>query len=207
MREIPGSPEGPDATGPCSACGAAHRHRAVRAAGRQPESGWAGTGGRHRRLSRREGPQGAGRLVRAFGPMSNPVTPSEPTPRDVTLYELLGGETGVRALVDRFYDLMAMEPDFADLLAVHPQPLDRARDKLFWFLSGWSGGPDLFVERFGHPRLKMRHMPYPIGIRERDQWVACMGRAMVDQDLPEWLRERLLQSFFATADWMRNKAG
>jgi len=127
---------------------------------------------------------------------------SGPTP-----FELLGGEPGVRALVDRFYDLMAMDERFAGILALHPTPLEDSRDKLFWFLCGWMGGPDLYIERFGHPRLRARHLPYPIASTERDQWLLCMAQAMADCDVPEPLLDRLLQSFASTADWMRNRPG
>ena len=127
---------------------------------------------------------------------------SGPTP-----FELLGGELGVRALVDRFYDLMAMDERFAGILALHPTPLDDSRDKLFWFLCGWMGGPDLYIERFGHPRLRARHLPYPIASTERDQWLLCMAQAMADCDVPDTLLDRLLQSFASTADWMRNRPG
>lgn len=122
-------------------------------------------------------------------------------------FELLGGEPGVRMLVDRFYDLMDLEPQFAGLRALHPGALDGSRDKLFWFLCGWLGGPDHYVERFGHPRLRARHLPYPIGIAERDQWMACMGLALQDLAVDEALATRLLQAFFGTADWMRNRGG
>lgn len=131
---------------------------------------------------------------------------SEPTPA-ATPFEWIGGEPRVQALVDRFYDLMDLEPAYAELRATHGSSLDEARQKLFWFLCGWLGGPDYFVERFGHPRLRARHMPFSIGIRERDQWVACMDQAMGETSVPEDLRERLRQSFMNTADWMRNKNG
>ena len=121
-----------------------------------------------------------------------------------TAFELVGGETRVRELVDRFYDLMDLEPGFAALRAVHGSDLDKARDHLFWFLCGWMGGPDYFVERFGHPRLRARHLPFKIGILERDQWLACMDQAMADTGVDVTLRERLNTSFFQTADWMRN---
>ena len=75
------------------------------------------------------------------------------------------------------------------------------------FLSGWLGGPDLFVQNFGHQRLRARHMPFAIGTRERDQWVACMLLAMEEVGIAEPMRERLLQSFFKTADFMRNQPG
>ena len=131
---------------------------------------------------------------------------SEPT-AEATAFDLIGGETAVRGLVDRFYDLMDLEPDYAALRAVHGATLDSARDKLFWFLCGWLGGPQHYVERFGHPRLRARHLPFAIGIRERDQWLACMAQAMREREVDPGLAERLAQAFFGTADWMRNKGG
>jgi hemoglobin len=111
----------------------------------------------------------------------------------------------VRALVDRFYDLMDLEPAYAAIRAMHPGTLDGSRDKLFWFLCGWLGGPDLYQQRHGHPRLRARHLPYAIGIRERDQWMACMIQALHEQQVDESLAGRLADSFFGTADWMRNR--
>lgn len=124
-----------------------------------------------------------------------------------TPYALLGGEAAVRGLVDRFYDLMDLEPAYAGIRTLHPQDLAGSRDKLFWFLSGWLGGPDLYQSRFGHPRLRARHLPYAIGIAERDQWMACMVQAMQEREIDPALAERLAQAFFGTADWMRNKGG
>lgn len=129
---------------------------------------------------------------------------STPASTDVTAFDLIGGEQKVRDLVDRFYDLMDLEPEFAPLRAMHPTTLDGSRDKLFWFLCGWLGGPNHFVDRFGHPMLRARHLPYEIGIAERDQWVRCMALAMQDQNVPEPLQMRLMEGFFKTADWMRN---
>jgi hemoglobin len=111
----------------------------------------------------------------------------------------------VRALVDRFYDLMELEPVYAGIRKLHQPDLAHARDKLYWFLSGWLGGPNLYIERFGHPRLRARHLPFPIGESERDQWMACMRQALTEQGVAEPLRGRLLQAFFGTADWMRNR--
>ena len=122
-----------------------------------------------------------------------------------TPYQLIGGDTKLRALVDRFYDLMDLDAQFAVIRALHPTSLDGSRDKFYWFLSGWMGGPDLFIERFGHPRLRARHLPYAIGSIERDQWLRCMALAMQDVDMERGLQERLMQSFYQTADWMRNK--
>jgi hemoglobin len=122
-----------------------------------------------------------------------------------TPFARLGGESGVRALVDRFYDLMDLEPAYAAIRAMHPGTLDGSRDKLFWFLCGWLGGPDLYQQRHGHPRLRARHLPYAIGIKERDQWMACMIQALHEQQIDESLAQRLAESFFGTADWMRNR--
>jgi len=124
-----------------------------------------------------------------------------------TPYDLLGGEPLVRALVERFYDLMDLEPAYAALRAAHGSDLTVARQKLYQFLSGWLGGPPLYVEQYGHPRLRMRHMPFSIGIQERDQWVACMDQAMGEVGIEPQMRARLKASFMQTADWMRNRAG
>jgi hemoglobin len=128
-------------------------------------------------------------------------------PTQTSAFQTLGGEAGVRALVDRFYDLMDLEPTYAGIRALHPPMLDGSRDKLAWFLCGWLGGPDLYVQRFGHPRLRARHLPYAIGIAERDQWMACMGQAMSECGVSKAMQERLVAAFFNTADWMRNQGG
>lgn len=124
-----------------------------------------------------------------------------------TPYELLGGEAVVARLVDRFYELMDTLPQFKILRELHPESLQGSRDKLFMFLSGWFGGPDLFVEKFGHPRLRARHMPFSIGVVERDQWMACMILAMEDVGIEKGLRKKLTENFFNTADFMRNREG
>lgn len=132
------------------------------------------------------------------------------TPQDTpqqTAFELVGGEEKLRVLVDRFYDLMELEPEFAGIRAMHPASTEGSRDKLFWFLCGWMGGPDHYIERFGHPRLRARHLPYAIASNERDQWLRCMAWAMQEVDIPEELQQRLMESFYKTADWMRNQAG
>lgn len=137
--------------------------------------------------------------------ISQPTDTEQTTPGPSTPFEWLGGEDRVRALVDRFYDLMDLEPGYAELRASHGSTLDDARQKLFWFLCGWLGGPDHYVQRFGHPRLRMRHMPFSIGITERDQWLACMDQAMGETGVDAELRTRLNESFYKTADWMRNR--
>lgn len=122
-----------------------------------------------------------------------------------TLYGLIGGDARLRELVDRFYDLMDLEPEFGALRAMHPPTLDGSRDKLYHFLSGWSGGPDLYTPRYGNAFLRARHLPFAIASTERDQWLTCMVLAMQDMGIEEERQELLLQAFFKTADWMRNK--
>lgn len=132
---------------------------------------------------------------------------TEEKPAFDTPFEWIGGEDAVQRLTDRFYDLMDLEPGYAALRRVHGSDLASARQKLFWFLSGWLGGPQYYTEQFGHPRLRARHMPFKIGILERDQWLACMDQAMGETGVDETLRARLRESFFQTADWMRNQGG
>ena len=122
-----------------------------------------------------------------------------------TPYELLGGDAKVRELVDRFYDLMDFEPAYRQLRAVHGNTLDSAREKLYQFLSGWLGGPALYTDRYGHPMLRARHLPFAIGDVERDQWMACMRQAMEETHVPQELRGALGDAFQKTADWMRNR--
>ncbi len=122
-----------------------------------------------------------------------------------TPYERLGGADKLRELVDRFYDLMDSLPEAKGIRDMHPDDLSGSRDKLFMFLSGWFGGPSLYMEKFGHPRLRARHLPFVIGDAERDQWLLCMDKAMEEMELPRDLRWQLQQAFTQTANHMRNQ--
>jgi hemoglobin len=124
----------------------------------------------------------------------------------VGVFDMIGGEAGLRRLVDRFYDLMDLEPQYAVLREAHFASLDSSRDKLFWFLSGFLGGPNHYIERFGHPMLRARHLPIKIGLAQRDQWLACMQQAMREEHLDPAAAEALMTSFRGTADWMRNQS-
>jgi hemoglobin len=119
-------------------------------------------------------------------------------------YERIGGEEGVRRLVHRFYEIMDTLPEAAGIRAMH-KDLPDAEQKLFMFFSGWMGGPPLYTEQYGHPRLRMRHMPFPIADSERDQWMACMGRALAETVDNAALREELKDAFYKIADFMRNQ--
>ena len=123
-----------------------------------------------------------------------------------THYERVGGEEGIRRLVERFYEIMDTEPEAYGIRKLHPQDLSGSKEKLFMFLSGWMGGPQLFVEKFGHPKLRQRHMPFPVGETERDQWMMCITRAMADVGIDEQTRKELTAAFWKTADFMRNQS-
>lgn len=124
---------------------------------------------------------------------------------EISLYELIGGETALQALVNRFYDVMDSAPEAAQIRVLHPESLAQSREKLFMFLSGWSGGPSLYMEKYGHPRLRQRHMPFPIGKAERDQWLWCMDKALADMPFDSQLIEYLKGRFAEIANSMQNR--
>lgn len=119
-------------------------------------------------------------------------------------YLMAGGEQGIQRLVDRFYALMDELPEARAIRALHPADLSNAKSRLYMFLSGWLGGPPLYEERFGHPRLRQKHQSFPIGDAERDAWMLCMTHALDDVIADTALRLQLTQSFFKTADFLRN---
>lgn len=121
-----------------------------------------------------------------------------------TPYERLGGEPAVHKLVDRFYDLMDEKEDVKALRNMHAKSLRVSREKLYLFLSGWLGGPQLYVEKYGHPMLRRRHLPFTIGEAERDQWLLCMDIAL-DEQTEEPLRQQLKIAFAKVADHMCNQ--
>lgn len=122
-----------------------------------------------------------------------------------SIYEAIGGIDKVDELVDRFYDLMALEPQFAELQAIHPPDSTSSREKLKFFLTGWMGGPDIYSPKYGHPMLRARHLHFKIGIQERNQWLACMYRALEECGIDGNIAKQLEESLFNTADWMRNQ--
>jgi hemoglobin len=133
--------------------------------------------------------------------MTAPVPNPTPTP-----YELAGGDAGIRRLVERFYDLVDTAPEARTIRALHATSLKASREKLHLYLSMWTGGPQTYTERFGHPRLRMRHIHFPIGTRERDEWLWCMDRSLDEHDMPGDVREMLREKLHALADHMRNQA-
>ena len=127
------------------------------------------------------------------------------TESNASAYDRLGGDAGVRALVERFYDEMDSLPEARGIRELHAPDLDKAREKLYLFLSGWLGGPSLYIEQYGHPRLRARHLPFAIGEVERDQWMLCMTRAIDSLDPDPAFRDELVATFFQMADHMRNQ--
>ncbi|MCW3481585.1 group II truncated hemoglobin [Neisseriaceae bacterium JH1-16] len=123
----------------------------------------------------------------------------------MTPYQLLGGAGVVRWLTDRFYDIMDADPAVQTLRAMHPADLAGSREKLYMFLSGWLGGPPLYVETFGHPRLRARHLPFAVDEAARDQWMHCMRQAVGELICEDKLKQQLLDAFLNTADFMRNR--
>jgi hemoglobin len=126
------------------------------------------------------------------------------TTTPTTPYDALGGADGLHRLVDRFYALMDELPEAYAVRQLHPESLVGSAESLFEFLSGWFGGPSLYIAKKGHPRLRMRHAPYAVGPRERDEWMLCMTQALTEQVAELELRERLIQTFAQMADHMVN---
>jgi hemoglobin len=126
--------------------------------------------------------------------MSTPSTP----------YELLGGEAGVYRLVQRFYALMDELPEAHAVRQMHPESLEGSATSLFEFLSGWFGGPSLYIAKKGHPRLRMRHAPYAVGTTVRDEWMLCMTQALTEQVDDPAFRASLLDTFAQMASHMIN---
>lgn len=126
-------------------------------------------------------------------------------PKVLTHYERIGGAEKIHALVQRFYQLMDELPEAYGIRKMHGDDLQEVSDKLFKFLSGWMGGPQLFVEQYGHPMLRRRHLPFAIGDAERDQWMLCMDQALNDVVEDAELRRELSVAFVKVADHMRNR--
>lgn len=123
-----------------------------------------------------------------------------------TPYEQIGGETTVRSLVHRFYQLMDELPEAWEIRKLHPEDLSGSEEKLFLYLTGWLGGPQIYVERYGHPRLRARHLPFPVDSQARDQWLMCMAQALQETLADPGMRETLYIKLADLADFMRNKA-
>jgi hemoglobin len=125
--------------------------------------------------------------------------------KTLTHYQRIGGANKVRELVHRFYSIMDELPESYGIRKMHAESLQNSEDKLFKFLSGWMGGPQLFIQEYGHPMLRRRHFPFAIGETERDQWMLCMSKALQEVVEDQALRNDLEIAFAGVADHMRNQ--
>jgi hemoglobin len=122
-----------------------------------------------------------------------------------TPYERIGGEVAVRKLCHTFYQTMCDTTQTSLIRALHPSNIQISEEKLYLFLTGWLGGPPLYTDLYGHPRLRARHLPFSIGIEERDQWLYCMAQALKALEIDDLFAQQLMSSFVQTADFMRNR--
>lgn len=129
---------------------------------------------------------------------SNPTNPLTP-------YQVLGEAAGIARLVERFYLIMDTDPRAQAVRAVHGPSLKEASEKLQDFLSGWLGGPPLFMLKYGHPRMRMRHMNFAIGEQEKEEWLYCMNKAMSEVGVPADMMRNLQVAFQELAEKIKNK--
>jgi hemoglobin len=136
--------------------------------------------------------------------MSDATTSTPPS-----LYDLLGGEPHatkqIREIVEAFYDVMDSDEKAKTIRLIYPEDLTSSREKLFMFLVSWTGGPQLYIGRYGHPFLRRRHLPFKIGEEERDQWMYCMTKGMLNLKMEEKKIKALLNALYPIADFMRNQ--
>lgn len=117
----------------------------------------------------------------------------------------IGGEAPIRALVESFYRHMDTLPAARGIRALHPPDLGPVKETLWKYFVGWMGGPQLYAAERGHPRLRRRHLPFPIGDAERDAWMQCMTLALAETVQDDALRDELAQAFYKTATFLRNQ--
>ncbi len=126
------------------------------------------------------------------------------TATTINHFNRIGGADAVRALVKRFYQVMDELPESYGIRKLHAEDLQASEDKLFKFLCGWMGGPQLYIQEYGHPMLRRRHLPFSISVSERDQWLLCMNTALLEVVQDPQLRDELSLAFVKVADHMRN---
>ena len=122
-----------------------------------------------------------------------------------TPYELLGGAEGLRALVDQFYTNVASCSEAEDIRRMHKADMSEVAQKLFEYLSGWLGGPGLYMERYGTVCITKPHAPFAIGVAARDQWIFCFRKALDDVGASEEVKVMLHEPIHRIADFLRNR--
>jgi len=126
---------------------------------------------------------------------------------DISAFERIGGAVTIDRLVESFYRKMDEEPNAAGIRAMHPSDLGPTKQVLKRYLTEWMGGPKLYSAEKGHPRLRQRHMGFPIGEAERDAWLMCMRSALQVAVTEEAARAEIYALLSKLADWMRNRSG
>jgi hemoglobin len=132
------------------------------------------------------------------------VTSSSPP---ASLFSEIGGQAVIDRLIDSFYHRMDTLPEAKTIRAMHAVDLTAVKGVLKRYIGEWLGGPKLYSQERGHPRLRQRHMPFQIGVAERDAWMLCMQGALDEVVADAALRAQLTQAFFKLADWVRNDSG
>ncbi len=127
------------------------------------------------------------------------------TQETITLYEAIGGDATVHALTHRFYELMDTLPEAARCRAIHPADLTESEEKLYDYLTGYLGGPPIYMQKRGHPMLRRRHMVAEIGPQERDEWFLCFRQALEETVEHEKLREIIWAPIEKLGHHMQNK--
>lgn len=125
--------------------------------------------------------------------------------QEITAFEYFGGQQVVDRLVELFYQRMDTLPEARGIRALHPADLGPITTVLKKYLGEWLGGPKLYSAERGHPMLRARHLPFPIGTAERDAWLLCMNGAIDEVIPPSPAREQIREAITRLADWMRNR--
>jgi hemoglobin len=116
-----------------------------------------------------------------------------------------GGETGIRSLVDAFFDRMGTDERFATIYAMHPEDKEVSRDKLARFLCGWLGGPKLYREKYGAIGIPRVHAHLAIATAERDEWLTCMAESVEEQPFAADFKKYLMEQLLVPAEAVRRR--
>ena len=122
-----------------------------------------------------------------------------------SLYDRLGGARGLRSYVDRFYEIMQSDPEAEAIWTLHRRPLDDLKDRLVLFLSGFVGGPVVYPQKYGAPMMRARHLPFPIGVAERNAWLNCAYRAIAETFGDDGAARQFGEGLTRFAEHMRNR--
>jgi len=129
------------------------------------------------------------------------------TEATVSNFERIGGAVIIDRLVETFYARMDALPEAQRIRAMHADDLTSTKQVLKRYFTEWMGGPKLYSPEKGHPRLRQRHMHFPIGQEEADAWLVCMRGALEEHVADSAVRNEIYDAMAKLAYWMRNQAG